>query len=156
VAVALDPDSSQWGLGALRGNCYAVRHPPTVEGHANQIEEGRVDMSVHIERKGDVAVVRPKGNLRGGKETEALEQDMRKLIYDDHKKILLDLADIKSMSSIGIGMLASLHVSAMNRGLQLHVCNIERRIKDVLAIVQLTRVLNCFDTYDEALAAFKN
>lgn len=111
-------------------------------------------MSVHIERKNDVAIVKPKGNLRGGKETEELERDMRKLIYDDQKKILLDLADTKSMSSIGIGMLASLHVSAMNRGLQMHVCNIERRIKDILAIVQLTRVLNCFDTCDEAMTAF--
>jgi len=111
-------------------------------------------MGVHVEREGDVAIVMPKGMLRGGKETEELERDLRKLVYDDQQKILLDLGNTASMSSTAIGVLASVHVSATNRGLQLHVCNIERRIQHVLTIVKLTLVLNCFDTRQEALAAF--
>ena len=112
-------------------------------------------MSVHIERDGDVAIVMPKGPIDGGKLTRELETDLRKLIFDDQQKIVLDLSHTPSMSSIGIGVLASVHVSATNRNLTLHVCNIERRIEHVLTIVKLTRVLNCFDTRKQAMAAFK-
>jgi anti-anti-sigma factor len=113
-------------------------------------------MSIHIERDGDVAIVMPKGMLRGGKDVEELERDLRKLVYDDQKKIILDLKHTTHMNSTGIGVLASVHTSAVNRGVTLHVCNIERRIEHVLTIVKLTRVLNCFDTRKEALAAFED
>lgn len=112
-------------------------------------------MSVHIERSGDVAIVMPKGMLRGAKETEELETDLRKLLYDDQQKILLDLAKTTHMSSTAIGVLASAHIRARKRNLRLHVCNIERRIENVLAIVKLTRVLNCFDTRKQAMDAFE-
>ena len=113
-------------------------------------------MGLHIEREGDVAIVVPKGMIRGGDDVDELETDLRKLIYDDQKKILLDLKDTSSMSSMGIGVLASVHTSAVNRDVQLHICNIEKRIDHVLTIVKLTRVLNCFDTRDQAIAAFKD
>ena len=112
-------------------------------------------MSIHIERQGDVAIIVPKGAIDGSGQTNELETDLRKLVYDDQKKILLDLANTPRISSIGIGVLASVHASATNRNVRLHVCNIDRRIKDVLAIVQLLRILNCFDTRKEALAAFE-
>ena len=49
-------------------------------------------MGLHVERVGDVAVVMPEGMLKGGKETDELQNALRKLIYDRQKKIILDLA----------------------------------------------------------------
>jgi len=113
-------------------------------------------MGIHVVREGDIAIVMPKGMLKGGKDVEELERDLRKLVYDDQKKILLDLANVSFMSSTAIGALASVHTSAVTRNVQLHVCNIERRINHVLTVVKLTLVLNCFDTRKQAMAAFKN
>ena len=112
-------------------------------------------MNVHIERQGDVAIVMPNGPLDGGDRTGELETVLRKMIYDDQKKIVLDLEKTPRVSSIGVGVLTSVHTSATNRKVRLHVCNIESRIKDLLAILQLLRVLNCFDTRKEALDAFE-
>ena len=112
-------------------------------------------MSLHIERQGDVAIVVPKGPLDGSKLTIELETDMRKLIYDDQKRIILDLGKVSRISSIGIGTLASLHASATNRHVMMHVCEISKRNKDVLAIVWLLRVLNVYETRKEAMAAFE-
>ena len=111
-------------------------------------------MKLHIERQGDVAIVVPNGPLDGSKLTVELETDMRKLIYDDQKKIVLDLGKVSRISSIGIGTLASLHASATNRHVKMHVCEISKRNQDILAIVWLLRVLNVFETRDEAIAAF--
>ncbi|MFQ5600224.1 MAG: STAS domain-containing protein [Candidatus Krumholzibacteriia bacterium] len=110
-------------------------------------------MGLHIERVGEVAVVVPKGMLRGGKETDELETTLRKLVYDGHKRILLDLQKTSFMSSTAIGLLAGVHTSATNRGLAFYVCNIDRRIEDILTVIKLVQVLNVFDTRDEALQA---
>lgn len=113
-------------------------------------------MSLHIERQGDVAIVAPVGALDGSNPTsKELETSLRKLIYDDHKNIVLDLDKVTRISSMGIGILASVHASATNRKVKLHVCNISSRNKEILAIVWLLRVLNCFETRQEALAAFE-
>ena len=69
-------------------------------------------MALRVERVGEVAVLMPQGMLKGGKETDEVENALRKLIYDDHNKILLDLAGVSHMSSMAIGVLASAHSSA--------------------------------------------
>ena len=112
-------------------------------------------MSLHIERQGDVAIVVPNGPLDGSQLTEDLETAMRKLIYGDQKKIVLDLVNTSRISSIGAGVLAGLHLSATRCDATMHLCNINKRIEDLLVIIQLTRVLKIFDTRADALAAFE-
>ena len=112
-------------------------------------------MSVHIERQGDIVIVMPKGPLDGGVLTGELETALRKLIYDDQKKIVLDLDETTRVSSIGFGILIAAHISADNRKARLHLCNIDKRIKDTLAILKLLRVFHCFDTRQDVLDAFE-
>jgi anti-anti-sigma factor len=111
-------------------------------------------MSLHVERIGDVAVVVPKGMLRGGKETDELQNVLRKLTYDQQKKILLDLGETTHMTSIAIGVLAGVHASAASKNLYFWVCNIEKRIESILVQVKLLNMLTVFPTREEALAAF--
>jgi anti-anti-sigma factor len=110
-------------------------------------------MGLHVERLGDVAVVMPSGMLKGGKETDELQNVLRKLIYDGQKKILLDLAKTSHMTSIAIGVLAGVHVSAANKKLYFCVCNIEERIENVLVQIKLLNMLNVHDSRQDALAA---
>ena len=108
-----------------------------------------------LKRQGDIAIVMPKGPLDGGVLTGELETALRKLIYDDQKKIVLDLEETTRVSSIGFGVLIAAHISADNRKARLHLCNIDKRIKDTLAILKLLRVFHCFDTRQDALDAFE-
>lgn len=109
-------------------------------------------MGLHIERMNDVAVIVPSGSLTGGKETDELETNLRKLVHDNQKKILLDLNKTTYMSSIAIGVLASVQASAINRNLEFYVCNVRDRVENVLTIVKLIRILTVFETREEALA----
>lgn len=111
-------------------------------------------MSLHVERLGDVAVVVPKGMLKGGKETDELQNVLRKLTYDRQKKILLDLAETTYMTSMAIGVLAGVHASAANKNLYFWVCNIETRIENVLVQVKLLNILTVYPTRADALEAF--
>jgi anti-anti-sigma factor len=110
-------------------------------------------MALHVERVGDVAVLMPRGMLKGGKETDELENSMRKLIYGDQKKILLDLAHVTHMSSMAIGVLAAAHSSATKRQVRFAVCNVEQRIESILVLIKLANILDVRDTRDDGLQA---
>lgn len=110
-------------------------------------------MSLRTTRKGDVAVVSPQGMLVGGDETERLEQELRGLIARGQKKILLDLARTSHLTSNPIGTLVSVHLNAASNGVAFYVCNIDKRIHNMLVIFKLINVLNVFGTCEEALAA---
>ena len=110
-------------------------------------------MGLHVERVGDVAVVMPEGMLKGGKETDEVQNVLRRLTYDGQKKILLDLAKTSHMTSLGIGVLAGVHASAASRNLNFCVCNIESRISSVLLQIRLLNLLTVYPTRADALKA---
>lgn len=110
-------------------------------------------MAVRTEKIADVFVVLPEGMLKGDKETSQLEHELRRLVQGGQAKILLDLRNTTHLNSIAIGVLAGVHTSAANRGLRFAVCNVERRIQNVLTILKLVNVLNVYDTREDALAA---
>ena len=112
-------------------------------------------MALRVERVDDVAVLAPEGMLKGGKETDELENALRKLIYDGQKKILLDLRRVSHMTSMAIGVLAAAHSSATTREINFAVCNVEERIESVLILVKLANILTVHDTREDGLAAMK-
>ena len=112
-------------------------------------------MAFRTEKIGDVLLVLPEGGFSGGRETDQLESELRRHIQGDQKKLLLDLRNTSHLSSVPIGMLVGVHTSASNRGVHLYMCNIERRITNVLTILKLVNVFNVFDTREQALEAFQ-
>ena len=112
-------------------------------------------MALRTEKLDDVVAVLPEGMLKGDRETNQLESELRRLIDGGQKKILLDLRNTTHLNSVAIGTVVGVHTSAAKRGVAFYVCNIERRIQNVLTILKLLNVLNCFDTREEALAAFE-
>ena len=111
-------------------------------------------MAVRTERIGDVGVIVPKGMLTGGRETTEVETVLRDLVQANQKKILLDLGETSHLASVAIGMLVGVHTSAAHRDLHFAVCNLEKRIQNVLIILKIATVLNVYDTRAEALKAF--
>jgi anti-anti-sigma factor len=110
-------------------------------------------MAIRTDKVGDVVIVMPDGMLKGDKETQQLEHELRRLLELPQPKILLDLRNTTHMNSIAIGVVAGIHTSASNRGASFCVCNVERRITNVLTILKLVNVLSVFDTREDALAA---
>ena len=112
-------------------------------------------MSLHVHYQDGVAIVQPKGILKGDHETDEFERVVR-LLLDNHERILIDLKDVDHMTSIPIGVLIGLHVSAKNRHIPFFVCNMTQHIEDVIIIFRLAEILTIFDSEEEALAAFRN
>ena len=110
-------------------------------------------MAVMTEKIGDVVVVIPEGMLKGDKETDQLQSELLRQLQGGQKKILLDLRNTTYLNSIAIGILARIHTRAATSGAHFYVCNVERRIENMLTIVRLVNVLNVHAKREDALQA---
>jgi anti-anti-sigma factor len=69
------------------------------------------------------------------------------------KQIILNLGDVTSVDSGGLGELVRTHTSAKNKGGAVKVANLPKRIQDLLI---MTRLVTVFDTFDNEAAAIKS
>ena len=95
-------------------------------------------LSIEIERKGEVALVKLRGRVIAGV-NNLLYSKVRPLIPET-KRIVLDLAEVTQMDSMGLGALVRLYVSAKNAGCSLELMHIGKRIRELLGITHLLEV----------------
>jgi anti-sigma B factor antagonist len=95
-------------------------------------------MTLSIDRTESGAVVRCHGKLVAGV-TDILYSKVRELIPDS-KRIVLDLTDLTHMDSMGLGTVVRLYVSAKSAGCDLELINIGPRIRQLLAVTNLSSV----------------
>ncbi|HEX4007431.1 MAG TPA: STAS domain-containing protein [Acidobacteriaceae bacterium] len=95
-------------------------------------------LTIDVERKGEAALVKVHGRLVAG--LSDLLYAQVKPLFPDTKRVIVDLADLTFMDSIGLGTLVRLYVSAKSSGSSLELMNIGKRIRQVLGITHLLDV----------------
>lgn len=102
-----------------------------------------------------IMVIEPKGKVTIGEGDILLRDEITKLLGDDKKRLVLDLGEVSYMDSAGVGELVSVYTSVKNRGGELKLANLTKKIKDLLSITQLLTIFDAYDSVDEALGSFK-
>jgi anti-sigma B factor antagonist len=74
-------------------------------------------------------------------ETSPLLQSTVRLLIPESKRIVLDLANVDTIDSSGVGALAGLWVSTKRASCEFRVVNLNERVKRLLRIVNLMAVL---------------
>lgn len=113
-------------------------------------EAAKSVLSIEIERKGDVALVKLRGRLIAG--VNGLVYSRVRPLIPEAKRIVLDLAEVTQMDSMGLGALVRLYVSAKNAGSSLELMHIGKRIRELLGI---THLLNVFTIIGERGITFR-
>lgn len=93
------------------------------------------------------------GRLVLGEESAKL-RDLVKKTLDKSKRIVLDMGDVSFIDSAGVGMLASLLISAQMAGGGLKLANLSAKMQDMLQITRLYTVMEVFDTAEAAARSF--
>lgn len=96
-------------------------------------------LSFEIERSEDTAVVRCHGRMLAWG-TEDFQQAVKSLLPAT-KQIVIDLADLKFVDSMGLGALVRLYVSARQAGSRLRVEHLGRQVNNVMQITHLLSIL---------------
>ena len=108
-------------------------------------------MIIQQEMVGSVAVLNLNGTLVLGQGDQMLKDKVRSLIFEGHKQIALDLAGVSYIDSAGLGELVSAHATVTRNGGRIKVCNLTKRVSDLLTITKLLTVFDVCDSKQQAV-----
>lgn len=92
-------------------------------------------LTFSVERSETHAVVRCRGRLVAGVGSEFYAKI--KPLFSERKRVVLDLTDLDSVDSMGLGTLVRLYASAKAAGSCLELVNLNKKVRDLLGITNL-------------------
>jgi anti-anti-sigma factor len=104
---------------------------------------------------GGVQVLDLKGKITIGAGDVQLRETINKLVEGGKKNILINMRDVTTIDSSGIGELVGCYTSVTNKGGKLKLLHLPPKINDVLTVTQLITVFDVYESEPEALASFK-
>jgi anti-sigma B factor antagonist len=105
--------------------------------------------------EGQVTIIEPRGKITIGEGDVLLREEITRLLGEEKKKLVLDLGEVSYMDSAGVGELVSVYTSVKNRGGDLKLSRLTKKIKDLLSITQLMTIFDTYETTEEAIGTFK-
>jgi anti-sigma B factor antagonist len=102
----------------------------------------------------DVTLLELQGRLVFYGGAAVLRVRMNDLMDEARLKFILDLAGVTYIDSFGVGVIASKYLSAHRKGGDVRLLHLSHRSHHVLHISGLTRILQVFDSEDQALRSF--
>jgi anti-sigma B factor antagonist len=100
-----------------------------------------------------VTVLEIEGRIVLGEESNSFREKVKSLLAAGKKKIVLNLSNVSYIDSAGLGTLVATFHSARSQGATLKLANLGQKFKEVL---QVTKLMTVFDTYDNETAAVQS
>ncbi|MBV8202207.1 MAG: STAS domain-containing protein [Acidobacteria bacterium] len=111
-------------------------------------------MKVNVRQRDGVTILDLKGKITIGVGDVALRNAVQDAINGGATKVVINLKDVTTIDSSGVGELVSAYTTATNRGAKLSLANLPAKVTDILQITQLITVFDVFDSEDEAVRSF--
>ena len=102
---------------------------------------------------GVITIVDLSGRISLGEGSALLRQTVRALLDEGHTRIILNLGDVNYIDSSGIGELVSGFTAVRNRGGELKLLSLTKKVNDLL---QLTKLFTVFDVYNDETTAVRS
>jgi anti-sigma B factor antagonist len=111
-------------------------------------------MKINVVEKYNAAVIELKGDILDGPHNEEFSGTLKKLVSNEKKNIVIDLAETKYMNSSGLGMLIGGYTTVKNAGGDLKLANVTKKIESLLVITKLSTIFENYASVDEAVKSF--
>ena len=108
------------------------------------------DVDIDIRSQGEVKIIKLRGRLALGEAVERLRATMEDLLGSGENRLVLDLGELATMDSSGIGLLSRFLTSTKQQGGSLKLVNPSKFVVQTLKLVGL---LNLFEVFPDAQAA---
>ena len=112
-----------------------------------------MDMTTSTRQVGGVTIVDIKGRIVLGKESASVRDVVLDLLSKGHKEILLNLAAVDYIDSMGLGSLVGAFTTVRKQGGELKLLNLTDKITDVM---QITRLYTVFDIMNDEAVGVKS
>jgi anti-sigma B factor antagonist len=100
-----------------------------------------------------VTVLDLSGRITLGEGSALLRSTIRELLEDQRFRILVNLGDINYIDSSGIGELVSAYTAVKNRGGELKLLHLTKKVHDLL---QITKLYTVFEVHSDEVAALRS
>lgn len=111
-------------------------------------------LSAKVRKVGDVSVVDLNGKITLGENTGILRDELRSLLAQGSKNIILNMADVGYVDSAGLGELVGAYTTATNQGGAVKLLHLQGKMKDLMQITKLHTIFPSFDDEQAAVASF--
>jgi anti-sigma B factor antagonist len=111
-------------------------------------------MKTNVREVRGVAILDLKGKITIGSGDVQLRETINKLVDDGKKNILINMQDVTTIDSSGIGELVGCYTSVTNKGGKLKLLHLPPKISDVLTVTQLITVFDVYESEPEALSSY--
>jgi len=111
-------------------------------------------MKIDSRTVGDIHVLDCFGKLTLGDDTQVIRSNISGILKAGGKKIVLNLAEVPYIDSSGIGELVSAQTTVANRGGQLRLLNLTKKVYESLSIMKLLFVFQVYDNEQTTVDSF--
>lgn len=114
-----------------------------------------MSLQVSVREYGDASILDLRGKSTiGDGESELLSRQLKKLIENGARYLLLNLAGLTKIDSSGVSVIVETCASLRRRGGDLRLLCPRGRVLEVLTVVRLLEVIPSFENEAQALASF--
>lgn len=113
-----------------------------------------MSLHLHVDRAGDVAVLRCEGPIISGLEAEYLEKKVS-LTLEETKYLVLEVSGVPRVDSGGLGLLVRLSMRARQAGGDLKLASPPPFVTRLLEMTRLSTLFGIFSSEREAVASFR-
>ena len=113
-----------------------------------------MSLKLNTRQVNDIIVIDLSGRVTMGEACAAIRDEIRDEIGQGNRKILLNLADVSYIDSAGLGELTAAYTTDRNRGGQLKLLNLTKRVQDLMQITKLYTIFDVYDDEKKAIGSF--
>ena len=114
----------------------------------------RAALVITAEHRGAVTILHLSGRLVLEDGDAVFRDAVNDLVAENRLHLVVDLGDVTSIDSAGIGVLVGRFLSLRRRGGDMKLANLTSRSHRVMTITQLLDVFDTFDAIDDAVGSF--
>jgi anti-sigma B factor antagonist len=111
-------------------------------------------MEIQVRTTGRVTILDLSGNLIIGRSEESLRETVGRLLAEEHKFFLLNLAGVPTIDSSGIGAMIKSFTSVKEANGKLKVLKPSRMALQLLTITGLLSIVETFEDEAAAISSF--
>src|SRR5579872_1746784 len=113
-------------------------------------------MLVEFECHGDLCILRLHGRFATGQDSVYLRGRTEDIKKSGASKVLADFTQVDYIDSTGMGFLIGIYTSVIkNPGGRFVLCNLNRRVREVLELTRLANVMAIYSNEETALRALE-
>ena len=111
-------------------------------------------LNITQRRVGDVVILDLDGKIALGETNRSLHESLRSLAESDDKNVLINLGNVTTIDSSGLGELVAGFATLERSGGSMKLLNLSERITELMTITKLFTVFDVFDNEADAVASF--